>query len=339
MLESVILIGLWTIIFIYLILASIDFGANFYIFFGRAIGKKESVIKTLKGYISPISDVIHICFVLFFAGIGVIIPETSYYLGSSLLFPGILIILLIIVRSFASAVSQLQAERERLVAALDIMNGIISLIIPVLMSLVLAISEGGFVVSVGSKVTLSLTNLVVSPYVWIEMLLASISVIFISSSYMVYYSHKQGMLAAREEMRKLALLLSVPIVMVSGLVFLGIQGHNPQHFDTLLNYSWMFLVSLVCFFLAITLIFKRSNFFLAFLFVIFQYFFAFFGYGISHLPYLLYPYIKLQTTTRLSVNSVFDVILLMLILGVSTIIPLLLLKLRITVINRKLKEK
>ncbi|MFD2617011.1 cytochrome d ubiquinol oxidase subunit II [Terrilactibacillus laevilacticus] len=336
--ESI-FIGLWTTMFIYLILASIDFGANFYIFFERVRGKKESVIKTLKGYISPISDVIHICFVLLFAGIVVVIPETSYYLGSSLLFPGILIILLIIFRSFAFAVSQLQAERERLIAALDIMNGIISIIIPVLMSVVLAISEGGFIISDGSKVTLSLTNLVVSPYIWIEVILAGISVIFISSSYMVYYSHKQGMMAAREEMRKFTLLLSVPIVMVSGLVFLGLQGHNPQHFDTLLNYSWMFLISLVSFFLAITLIFKRSNFFLAFLFVIFQYLFAFLGYGLSHLPYILYPYIKLQTTMQLSVNSVFDVILIVFILGVSTIIPLLLLKLRIVVINRKLKEK
>jgi cytochrome d ubiquinol oxidase subunit II len=46
---------------------------------------------------------------------------------------------------------------------------------------------------------------------------------------------------------------------------------------------------------AVYLMWKRQYLGLAFVFVIFQFAYAFFGYGISHMPYLLYPYVTIHS--------------------------------------------
>lgn len=48
--------------------------------------------------------------------------------------------------------------------------------------------------------------------------------------------------------------------------------------------------------IAVYLIYRRRNYGTAFVMIMLQYGFAFFGYGISKLPYIVYPYIDISTS-------------------------------------------
>lgn len=70
-----------------------------------------------------------------------------------------------------------------------------------------------------------------------------------------------------------------------------LRNHNREHFQTMLEVWWLFGLSLFSFFIAIWLVWRRRNYGTAFVMVMLQFAFAFFGYGASHLPYLLYPFL------------------------------------------------
>ncbi|MGC9595570.1 hypothetical protein ACO2E5_06905 [Staphylococcus epidermidis] len=85
-----------------------------------------------------------------------------------------------------------------------------------------------------------------------------------------------------------------PMIVISLFVFLSLRIQNSDHFRTaIFNYWWMFAISFIFFIIAgLLTIFKKKHG-LAFIMVILQMLFAFFGYGMSKLPYLLYPFIKI----------------------------------------------
>jgi cytochrome d ubiquinol oxidase subunit II len=55
----------------------------------------------------------------------------------------------------------------------------------------------------------------------------------------------------------------------------------------------MFVLSFLCFMGALYLIWRERSYGWAFILVMLQFALAFFGYGVSHLPSILYPYIHL----------------------------------------------
>ncbi|WP_171253325.1 cytochrome d ubiquinol oxidase subunit II, partial [Acinetobacter baumannii] len=61
----------------------------------------------------------------------------------------------------------------------------------------------------------------------------------------------------------------------------------------MVDIGWVFVLSMLCFAGAIYLIYHRKRYGLAFTLVMLQYTFAFFGYGFSHYPYLLYPHLTI----------------------------------------------
>lgn len=62
----------------------------------------------------------------------------------------------------------------------------------------------------------------------------------------------------------------------------------------MLDIAWMFIASFVCFVIAVYLVWKRTRLGIAFIMVILQFAFAWYGYGRSHLPYILYDYIHIH---------------------------------------------
>lgn len=93
----------------------------------------------------------------------------------------------------------------------------------------------------------------------------------------------------------MAHILGPPMIIICLFVFLSLRIQNSEHFySAVFDYWWMFGISFLFFALASLLTFFKKKHGLAFVFVILQMMFAFFGYGISKLPYLLYPFVKLQ---------------------------------------------
>lgn len=282
----------WIFLYGYLIVASIDFGAGFFSFYGKLTKRDHIINAIIDRYLSPVWEVTNVFLIFFVYAVIGFFPDVAYMYGVALLVPGSVALLLIAIRGSFYAFANYGARKNTVYL---FVYGVTGLFIPASLATLLTISEGGFISVDGQRVELLLHQLVRSPYAWVVVLLALVSVLFISASFLTYYADRANDTEAREVLRRFALYNSLPTIFVSFLAFFTIRTHNPEHFERMLSMSWMFMASLACFLLALALIIQRKWYGTAFLFVMLQFAFAFFGYGRSHLPYLLYPYLTVES--------------------------------------------
>ncbi|OXS63419.1 cytochrome bd-I ubiquinol oxidase subunit 2 apoprotein [Bacillus sp. V-88] len=292
-LEIVGITVLWIFLYGYLIVASIDFGAGFFAFYGRMKGKEHTLNVLISRYLSPVWEVTNVFFVFFFVGLVGFFPDAAYYYGTALLLPGSIAIILLAIRGSFYAFGN-YGSKDNIVYLF--LYGATGLLIPASLSTALTISEGGFLEEQGDKVVFLARELFTSPYSWSVVALSIVSVLFISATFLTYYANRAGDMDSREELRKFSLFWSPPTILASLLVFVSLREHNPEHFNSAIQIWWMFGLSLVCFLGASFFIYRRKSFGLAFILVMLQFFFAFFGYGASHLPYILKPFITIETS-------------------------------------------
>lgn len=281
---------LWVFLYGYIIVASIDFGAGFFSFYCKMQGKDHIVNNTIERYLSPVWEVTNVFLIFFIVGLVGFFPDTAYYYGTALLVPGSIFLVLLSLRGSFYAFAHYGARDHLTYYAIYGMTG---LFIPASLATILTISEGGFIEKQGDKIILLTDRLLLSPYSWAVVLLAIVSILFISASFLTYYADRARDRDATKLLRSFALGWSLPTIFASFLVFLSIRNHNAEHFMKMLDVSWLFLLSFGSFLVALALLFQRKYYGWAFIAVMLQFAFAFFGYGVSHLPYLLYPYITI----------------------------------------------
>ncbi|WP_100371619.1 cytochrome d ubiquinol oxidase subunit II [Bacillus sp. FJAT-45037] len=281
---------LWTFLYGYLIVASIDFGAGFFSYFSSVTGREHLVNKVINRYLSPVWEVTNVFLVFFFIGIVGFFPSTAYYYGTALLIPGSIAIVLLALRGSYYAFHH---YGEKGSGFYQFLYGATGLLIPASLSVVLTISEGGFLVVTGDHLYLDYGALFTNFYSWTVVILAIVSVLYISACFLTFYAYKARDMDAYKVLRGYALFWSVPTIMASILVFLALNQHNPVHFEKMLDLAWMFTLSFIFFVAAVYLIWKEKRFGLSFIFVMLQFATAFYGYGASHLPYLLYPHLTI----------------------------------------------
>ncbi|WP_100487558.1 cytochrome d ubiquinol oxidase subunit II [Sporolactobacillus pectinivorans] len=293
--ELLIMLFLWFLMYCYLILSSVDFGASFYLFYGQAVGHQESAFAPIHDYLSPVSEIINICFVLLFAAAVSLSPEIFLNYQTQLAFSGILAVLLILLKGTCFTLSELLPKSSRLNRICIAGNGISGLLVPPVLSISMVVSEGGFDGPGMDNVIFFVGKLFTNIYFWSVMIITVVSIFYISSMFLTFFARSSRNETLSEKMRGQALFWSMPTVLASGFVFLGLEMQNPDHFMRTLNDSWMFLISLICLLFAVTLIFLKRWYGFSFLLVMAQYFFALFGYGLSHLPYIIYPDIQIPS--------------------------------------------
>lgn len=290
-LEVVGITVLWTFLYGYLIVASIDFGAGFFSYYSYRTGKEHLIQNIIKRYLSPVWEVTNVFLIFFIVGIVGFFPDTAYYYGTALLVPGSVAIVLLAVRGSYYAFSAYGTKSRQVYVFL---YGATGLLIPASLSTVLTISEGGFIDIHESKVDFQYDRLFFSLYSWSVVLLAIVSVLYISAMFLTFYAAKAKDIPALEIVRKWAIIWSAPTIVCSLIVFYSINLHNPEHFQNIEKLSWMFICSFLFFLGAIYLVWKKKNYGMSFIFVMLQFAFAFYGYGAAHLPYLLYPYLSIH---------------------------------------------
>ena len=311
---------LWIYLYCFIILASIDFGAGIFTCYGLT-AKDENTIFVLRRYLSPTWDGIQIVLLAFIGFITSFLPLVIEDYGYPLKIQAISIFVILILRTVMFTMKRHQLGSN---VPLTYIYGITGLLVVVSLSTVLSLSEGGFLQIWQGHVTLSVSSLFSSFYFWSVIILAVISVFYISAMYFTFYSFKTKNNKALKIFRLHSLAWSVPTLLASALVFVALQRHNPAHFNRILDISWIFLLSLVSFLVAVTFVFIKRHYVWAFFFVLCQFFFAFYGYGWSHLPYILYPYIEIHPFGLHRTGHI--VFLLSLIL--SIVVPTLVLRLR-----------
>lgn len=321
---------LWIFLYGYLIVASIDFGAGFYAYYGKVIGIDTVIGPVISRYLSPVWEVTNVFLVFFFVGIVGFFPDTAYYYGTALLIPGSIALVLLTVRGSFYAFANYGARKNTLYL---LAYGATGLLIPAALSTVFTISEGGFLSVTGINVSLLMEELFFSVYSWAVVLLAISSVLFISSTFLTYYADHAEDGRALEWLRSFALWGGVPTIISSLFVFIALRNHNQEHFQNMLHYWWLFGLSLACFAIAIYLIWRKRKYGTAFVMVMLQFAFAFFGYGISHLPYLLYPYLTVASSATNPVMG--RALVVSFVAGLCLLIPALALLLRLFLFNAK----
>ncbi len=133
---------LWTFLYGYLIVASIDFGAGFFSYYSLLTRQEHVISQVIDRYLSPVWEVTNVFLVFFFVGIVGFFPDTAYYFGTALLIPGGIALLLLTIRGSFYAFANYGARKSRIYLFLYGMTG---LFIPAALSTVLTISEGGFI--------------------------------------------------------------------------------------------------------------------------------------------------------------------------------------------------
>ncbi|CAM3739830.1 cytochrome d ubiquinol oxidase subunit II [Mesobacillus zeae] len=320
---------LWIFLFGYVIVASIDFGAGFFSMYSDISGRKDMIHTIIQRYLSPVWEITNVFLVFFFVGIVGFFPKTAFYYGTALLIPGSISIILLAIRGSYYAFGTYGMKNNRILTFLYGMTGVF---IPASLSTVLIISEGGFISVKGKHVKLHLLELLTSPFAWSVVLLAIVSVLFISASFLTWYSSKANDYKAGALLRKYTLAWSLPSVLSALVVVLSMKTHNPEHFENMIQYSWMLILSILFFFIAVFFFYRKKHYGAAFLSVVLQYALAFFAYGTSHYPYLLYPYLTVQAgfTNETMAKS----LVIVFILGLLLLVPSFLLVLKLFVFDK-----
>ena len=283
---------LWIFLFGYVIVASIDFGAGFYNAYSLLTGNNHILSKVIKRYLSPVWEITNVFFVFFFVGIVGFFPQTAYYYGTALLIPASIALILLTIRGSYYAFESYSGLRGHKGYALA--YGLTGLFIPASLSVVLTISEGGFVTMNETGPQLDYGALFTSPLTWSIVILSVTAVLYISSVFLTWYANKAGDGAASQLMRKYALIWSAPLMISAIGIIIELRRTENWHYENMLSISWLFILSAILFFVTTWLIWKKRNYGLAVIIMILQFATAFFAYGISHYPYLLYPYLTIH---------------------------------------------
>ncbi|MCM3739638.1 cytochrome d ubiquinol oxidase subunit II [Oceanobacillus luteolus] len=320
---------LWTFLFGYVILGSIDFGAGFFNAYSIFTGKERVLSKIIQRYLSPVWEVTNVFFVFFFVGIVGFFPQSAFYFGTILLVPGSIALILMAIRGSYYAFESYGTKGHKGYA---FMYGLAGLLIPASLSVVLAIAQGGFVEIVEGSPVLDYFALFTSPLSWSIVVLALVAVLYISAVFLTWYADKAKDADARDLMRKYALFWAVPLIVAASGIIIELYSHNRALFDGIMNLWYMFAISFVLWALTVWFIWKRRNYTTAVWLLIGQFAFAFYGYGIAHYPYLLYPHLSIYegfTNQAMAISLV-----VVFVLGLALLIPSLYLLVRLFLFDK-----
>lgn len=320
---------LWLFLFGYVIVASIDFGAGFFNAYSLFRGKQHILTRIIQRYLSPVWEVTNVFLVFFFVGIVGFFPKTAYYYGTILLVPASIAVVLLAIRGSYYAFTTYGGLRQK---RWTYLYGLSGLFIPASLSIVLTISEGGFVSESPAGLELDYWALFTSPLTWSIVVLSITAVLYISAVFLTWYANKASDEPATELLRKYALIWAVPAIVTATGIIVELRDHNPEHFSRLMDLWWLFGISFLLFAGTFYLIWKRRYYGLAFGLLTGQFFVAFFAYGISHYPYLLYPYLTIYDGFTNEAMAIALVIAF--IAGLGLLLPSLYLLLRLFLFNK-----
>lgn len=284
---------LWGFVFIYAVMATMDFGAGFWsmIYINK---EKTNATNIANRYLSPTWEVTNVFIVAIVIALVSFFPGATFILGTVLLLPGSLILILLALRSAFLVFSHVAKDHEK---ALTYVSGITGFIIPALLMLVLPITHGGYIDVVNEVHQLNFLALLTSPNTYAFIGFAVSSTLFLSSLLLADYSNVADELEAYRIYRRDALILGPISLVMAILIIITLRLEAYWLYSNMLDYLPFLIASVVSFLLAGAALFLPSAKHkqrigrprLAVIAVTFQYLLASFAYGRAHLPYMIYP--------------------------------------------------
>jgi cytochrome d ubiquinol oxidase subunit II len=297
--ELIAIAMLWIFVFVYSVAASIDFGTGFWsmVYINREQSKATRIANR---YLSPSWEVTNVFVVLIVVGLVSFFPGATYTLGTVLLIPGSLILLLLAIRSAFLVYSHSVEGYEK---PLAIISGISGLFIPALLILVLPVTQGGFIDTSNGREELLLGKLLTSASGLSYAAFAISSTFFLSSLLLADYSKVAGEKEAYDLYRRDAILNGPLSFFIALVLVASMKGEARWLYDNLLQHPGWLIASATAFFVGYTALWwpgGASSSFpgwprVAVLGAVIQYLLASYAYGKAHLPYIVYPYITIES--------------------------------------------
>ncbi|MCA1032486.1 cytochrome d ubiquinol oxidase subunit II [Bacillus timonensis] len=289
---------LWGFVFIYAVMATMDFGAGFWslVYINR---EKTNATNIANRYLSPTWEVTNVFIVAIVVALISFFPGATYTLGTVLLIPGSIIILLLALRSGFLVFSHIAKDYRK---GLTYVSGITGVLIPGLLISVLPITHGGFIKVENGVEKLQLAELFSSPNAYAFIGFAITSTLFLSSLLLADYSNVAGEGEAYTIYRRDALILGPISLFMAFLIMLTLRNEATWIYENMLTYKLWLIGSVFMFFVAGAALYLPSRKQkikgmprLAVIAVTIQYLLASYAYGRAHLPYIVYPNVTIES--------------------------------------------
>ncbi|WP_226528406.1 cytochrome d ubiquinol oxidase subunit II [Metabacillus niabensis] len=290
---------LWGFVFIYAVMATMDFGAGFWsmIYFNK---EKTNATNIANRYLSPTWEVTNVFIVAIVIALVSFFPGATFILGTVLLIPGSFILILLALRSGFLVFSHVAKDYEK---GLTYVSGISGFIIPALLMLVLPITHGGYIEQINEVHQLNFAALFTSPNIYAFMGFAISSTLFLSSLLLADYSNVADELEAYRVYRRDALILGPISLLMAFLIMITLRIEANWLYTNMLDYLPFLIGSVLLFILAGAALFIPSGRHkgrigrprLAVIAVTIQYLLASYAYGRAHLPYMIYPDVTIES--------------------------------------------
>ncbi len=291
--------ALWTFLFLYSVLAAIDFGAGFLFWWAGLSGSHSAVQRVIQRYLSPVWETTGVFLIFFLVGLVGYFPRAAAAFGAVLFVPLGIALVLILLRGSFFAFHHLSEKGQRL---FPLIFGLSSLLIPFFLVPFLAVWDDPRVVSASGAAQVSVIRVLFNPLSVALELVALSSLCYLASLFLTWYAWRAGEEQAFAYVRRLARGF-VPVTLLGG-VLLGaaLNVFAPWHAAALAQYWPWHLLAALC--LGGTWFLlgrppragRAPQYGLALLLSLAQYGLIFYTYGLSHLPYLLYPSLTLSNT-------------------------------------------
>ncbi|PLT32478.1 cytochrome d ubiquinol oxidase subunit II [Bacillus sp. V5-8f] len=290
---------LWGFVFIYSVMATMDFGAGFWsmVYINR---EKTGTTNIANRYLSPTWEVTNTFIVALVIAIYSMFPGAAYTLGTILLVPGSMILLLLALRSAFLVFSNVALEYRKI---LTYISGIAGILIPALLISVLPISHGEYVNFGEDRVSLDLGKLFTSPNEYAFIGFAISSTLFLSSLLLSDYSKVSNEPEAYRVYRKDAMIAGPISLIMAFLIMMTLRTEANWIYENMMD-DLPLLIASICFFLiggvALYLPFFSKHDIsgmprAAVVAITIQYLIASYVYGKAHLPYMVYPEMTIQS--------------------------------------------
>lgn len=290
---------LWGFVFIYAVMATMDFGAGFWsmVYINR---EKTRATNIANRYLSPTWEVTNTFIVALVVAVYSLFPTAAYNLGTILLIPGSIILLLLALRSAFLVFSNIATEYKK---PLTYISGIAGILIPGLLISVLPITHGKFVDYGDGFANLNLARLFTSPNVYAFIAFGICSTLFLSSLLLADYSKTSNEMDAYKVYLRDGRILGPISLIFAFLIMLTLQSEAEWLFERMMDDLPLLLIS-VAFFLIIGVGLYAPSFFqkgvmgmprLSVIAATLQYLIASYVYGKAHLPYIIYPNVTIES--------------------------------------------
>lgn len=290
---------LWGFVFIYAVMATMDFGAGFWsmIYISR---EKTQATNIANRYLSPTWEVTNTFIVALVVAVYSLFPTAAYNLGTILLIPGSLILLLLALRSAFLVFSNIAVEYKK---PLTYISGITGIIIPGLLISVLPITHGQYVDYGIRTANLNLGRLFTSPNEYAFVGFAICSTLFLSSLLLADYSKASNEMEAYRIYLRGGMILGPVSMVMAVLIMFTLRNEANWLYVRMLDDLPLLLIS-VGFFLIVGIgLFAPDPFQkgvrgmprLSVIAAVGQYLIASYVYGKAHLPYIIYPNVTIES--------------------------------------------